>query len=204
MSSSTVKFAALFATLVVAAFTGACGGGGGAISANPAPTPTSGPYSATSLSGTYAFEMSGQDGGGFFARVGSFVANGSGGITSGVLDLSSGIIPGVRTLTISSGTYTIGTNGKGSLSFVDSAGETIQLSIVMTSATDALVTETDGSATASGNFTVQDPTALASFPDEFPRPLCFRCFWLGPQWGSRIDGGPIHGKWIGRLYQRGG
>jgi hypothetical protein len=109
--------------------------------------------------------MSGQDQGGFFARIGSFAANGAGGITGGVLDLSSGIVPGVATVTITSGTYMIGTNGKGTLSLVDSAGETIGLSIVMTSTTAGLITETDGTATASGNFTVQDATTFASVPN---------------------------------------
>jgi hypothetical protein len=175
-----MAYSALFAAIVVAAFTCACGGGGGTISANPAPPPTSGPYSASTLAGTYAFEMSGQDAGGFFARIGSFAANGAGGITGGVQDLSSGIVPGVATLTITSGTYSIGTNGKGTLSLVDSAGETIGLSIVMTSTTAGLITETDGSATASGNFTVQDATTFASVPNNFTGPYVFDVSGLDP------------------------
>lgn len=175
-----MTYSALFAAIVVAAFTCACGGGGGTISANPAPPPTSGPYSASTLAGTYAFEMSGQDQGGFFARVGSFAANGAGGITGGVLDLSSGIVPGVATVTITSGAYMIGTNGKGTLSLVDSAGETIGLSIVMTSTTAGLITETDGSATASGNFTVQDATTFASVPNNLTGPYVFDVSGVDP------------------------
>jgi hypothetical protein len=180
VSRSIMTYTALFAAIVVAAFTCACGGGGGTISANPAPPPTSGPYSASTLAGTYAFEMSGQDQGGFFARIGSFAANGAGGITGGVLDLSSGIVPGVATVTITSGTYSIGTNGKGTLSLVDSAGETIGLSIVMTSTTAGLITETDGSATASGNFTVQDATTFTSVPNNFTGPYVFDVSGLDP------------------------
>jgi hypothetical protein len=124
--------------------------------------------------------MSGQDQGGFFARIGSFAANGAGGITGGVLDLSSGIVPGVATVTITSGTYMIGTNGKGTLSLVDSAGETIGLSIVMTSTTAGLITETDGTATASGNFTVQDATTFASVPNNLTGPYVFDVSGVDP------------------------
>ena len=175
-----MTYAVLFAAVAVAAFTGACGGGGGTITSNPAPPPTAGPYSASSLNGTYAFEMSGQDQGGFFARIGSFAANGAGGITGGALDLSSGIVPGAITLTITSGSYMIGTNGKGTLSLVDSAGETIGLSVVMTSTTAGLITETDGSATASGNFTVQDTTTFATFPTNFSGPDVFDVSGVDP------------------------
>ena len=175
-----MTYAALCAAIVVAGFMCACGGGGGTISANPAPPPTTGPYSASTLAGTYAFEMSGQDSGGFFARIGSFAANGAGGITGGVVDLSSGIVPGVATVTITSGTYMIGTNGKGTLSLVDSAGATIGLSIVMTSTTAGLITETDGTATASGNFTVQDATTFASVPNNFTGPYVFDVSGVDP------------------------
>jgi hypothetical protein len=197
VSRQTITYGALFAAILGACFTCACGGGGNGITANPAPTPTSGPYSATSLSGTYAFEMSGQDGGGFSARVGSFAANGAGGITSGVLDVSSGVIPGVRTLTISSGTYMVGMNGKGTLSFVDSAGETLQLSIVMTSATAGLITETDGIATASGNFTVQDTTTFASFPTNFSGPYVFDVSGLDPNGTAESIVGQFTGNGAG-------
>ena len=133
----------------------ACGGGGGGITSAPAPTPTSGPYSASSLNGTYAFEMSGQDSGGFFARIGSFAANGSGTVTGGVEDISSGTV-GTAILPFSAGAYTIGSNGKGTLTLTDQTG-TIGFSIVMTSTTAGLITQTDGVATASGNFTLQTP-----------------------------------------------
>ena len=180
MSRSIMTYSALFAAIVVAAFTCACGGGNGTITPNPPPPPTAGPYSASSLNGTYAFEMSGQDQGGFFARIGSFAANGAGGITGGVLDLSSGIVPGAITLTITSGSYMIGTNGKGTLSLVDSAGETIGLSIVMSSTTAGLITETDGMATGSGNFTVQDATTFASVPNNLTGPYVFDVSGVDP------------------------
>ncbi|MGC1903139.1 MAG: hypothetical protein WA715_04915 [Candidatus Acidiferrum sp.] len=156
-----MKYMAAAAATILAAMAAACGGGGGV---NPAPPPPSGPYSVATLNGTYSFVMSGQDGGGFFTRIGSFAANGAGAISGGVQDLNSGVVPGSTTLGITGGTYTIGTNGKGTLSLIDSA-ETIQLSIVMTSTTTGLITETDGFATASGNFTVQDVSTFSGFPN---------------------------------------
>jgi len=69
------KYLALVGTAVLGAMAAACGGGGGV---TPPPTPPSGPYSQASLNGTFAFVLSGQDAGGFFTRVGSFTANGSG------------------------------------------------------------------------------------------------------------------------------
>ena len=79
-----MKYMAAAAATILAAMAAACGGGGGV---NPAPPPPSGPYSVATLNGTYSFVMSGQDGGGFFTRIGSFAANGAGAISGGVQDL---------------------------------------------------------------------------------------------------------------------
>jgi hypothetical protein len=147
---------------VFAAMAAACGGGGGV---TPPPTPPSGPYSVSSLNGSYAFVISGQDGGGFFTRAGSFAANGSGAITGGVQDYNSQVAGGNATLAITGGTYTIGTNGKGTVSLIDSA-ETIQFSVVLTSTTAGLHTQTDGSATGSGNVAAQDTSTFAAFPNK--------------------------------------
>jgi hypothetical protein len=198
VSRSIVKYAALFAAMVIAGFACSCGGGGGTITSNPAPTPTSGPYSATSLSGTYAFEMSGVDTSedSFLARVGSFTANGAGGVTGGVQDLSSALTSASVTLAIASGTYSIGPNGKGTLSLVDSA-ETAQFSIVMTSATAGLITETDGIATASGNFTLQDTTTFAAFPTNFSGPYVFDFSGLDPNGAAESIVGQFTGNGAG-------
>jgi hypothetical protein len=149
----------LAGSLTVALVATACGGGGGGISGTPAPAPNSGPYSNASLNGTYALQMSGQDSGGFFARVGSFSANGSGGISSGVEDVNSGAA-GTLVLPFSGGSYSIQSNGKGTLNLVNQTG-TLQFSIVMTSATSAFITQVDGNATASGNLTVQTPSMFS-------------------------------------------
>ena len=152
----------------------ACGGGGGTITPTPAPTPTSGPFSASSLNGTYAFEMTGSDSAGFLHAHWQLRGERFGYDNGGRLnDLNSGLVPGVVTLAISSESYTMRSNGKGTLTLIDSGGETLQFSIVMTSATDGLLTETDGNATGSGNFTVQDTTTFASFPNNISGPYVF-------------------------------
>jgi hypothetical protein len=167
-----MKGIALAVSLSAGLLAAACGGGGNGITANPAPTPPSGPYSNATLNGTYAFEMSGQDGAGAFARIGSFTANGSGGITAGLEDINSGTLNGETMLAFTSGTYTIQSNGKGTLMLTDSTG-TLGFSIVMTSTTNGLITQTDGTATASGNFTTQDTTTFAGLPNNITGPYVF-------------------------------
>jgi hypothetical protein len=124
--------------------------------------------------------MSGQDSGGPFARIGSFTANGAGAISTGAEDINTSAIPGAAAFAITSGAYSLQTNGKGTLSLVDATG-TLGFSIVMTSATSGLITETDGSATASGNFTAQDTTAFANTPTSITGPYVFDFSGLSPQ-----------------------
>jgi hypothetical protein len=198
VSRAIRRYAALCGAAVLSTFACACGGGGGTITSNPAPTPTTGSYSASSLNGTYAFEMSGVDtsADSFLARVGSFTANGAGGVTAGVQDLSSALTGSSVTLAISSGTYTIGTNGKGTVTLVDS-GETAQFSIVMTSASAGLITETDGIATASGNFTLQDTSTFAAVPTNFTGPYVFDFSGLDPNGAAESIVGQFTGNGSG-------
>ena len=84
MNRRLTKYLTTLGAAILATMAASCGGGGG-ITPEP-PSPPSGPYSVASLNGTYAFLMSGQDGGGFFTRAGSFTANGAGAISGGVQD----------------------------------------------------------------------------------------------------------------------
>ena len=104
--------------------------------------------------------MTGTDNGGFFARVGSFVANGSGSITAGVEDVNTGQLLNSVTLAFTAGSYTMQTNGQGTLSLTNQTG-TLQFSIVMTSAKSGFIIEIDGTA-ASGNFTLQDTNTFST------------------------------------------
>src|SRR5262249_20629368 len=75
-----------------------------------------GNFNNSSLSGTYAFAISGTNGGGFFTMAGSFQANGSGNITSGTLDINSPGTVGVLTNLPLTGTYIVHADGRGAAS----------------------------------------------------------------------------------------
>src|SRR5438270_8330572 len=101
-------------SIVLALFAAACGGGGGNNGGPPPPPPK---FSNASLSGQYAFSMSGTElcngQGSFFTRVGTFTADGHGHITNGLEDVN--LCTGIETLQFTAGTYSIGDDGRGSL-----------------------------------------------------------------------------------------
>jgi Putative Ig domain len=72
------------------------------------------------LNGNYAFEFSGFNSGGAVVVAGSFQADGSGNLTSGLEDFNS--IAGTPTNQTFTGTYTVGTNGLGQLIFTSLPG----------------------------------------------------------------------------------
>jgi len=149
---------ALLLALSAAAFAAACSGGGSV----PTPPPPTGGFSAANLKGQYAFSMSGQDGatGSFFARIGSFTADGNGNITAGIEDVNTAL-NGPQTLAFSSSTYSVQADGRGILNLVNETGQ-LSFSITLISPTQGLVAETDLSATASGTFFLQDPTTFTT------------------------------------------
>src|SRR3984957_2547449 len=76
----------------------------------------SGAQNPTLLSGSYAFSFSGNNAGGFIAAAGTFTANGAGLITTGEATYNSLAGPPV-TYTGIMGTYTAGTDGRGTITF---------------------------------------------------------------------------------------
>lgn len=162
-----MKRLALFATTLVALLSAACGGNGG----NGNPPPPVGSFTLASLTGNFAFSMTGEDlNGGFITRVGSFIADGKGNITSAIEDLSDNGVVNNGTnvpVVLSGGTYTMEANGKGTITFPNPAGD-FRLSFTMSSASPAgqgLMIETDRLfATASGTFEQQN---LNSFSQPF-------------------------------------
>jgi hypothetical protein len=151
----------LIAVLIAcaAAFAAACGGGGGS---TPPPPPPNNGFSNSSLSGQYAFEMSGTDlNGGFIARVGSFTANGSGTITAAVEDVNDATSGG-GTVTFSGGSYSIGTDGRGTITLNGgSLGGGLGLNVALTSTSNGYAVQTDGNATSSGSFDLQTASSFA-------------------------------------------
>ena len=149
---------ALIVTLCVAVFTVACGGSGSV----PIPPPPTGGFSNSSLKGLYAFSMSGTDAatGEFFARVGSFSADGNGGISGGIEDVNT---PqnGQQTIPYTASTYSIRADGRGTINLTNDTG-TLSFSIAMLSPSQGIIVQTDPSlvATASGTFILQDPNSF--------------------------------------------
>jgi hypothetical protein len=151
-----MKRLALFLALSAAVFCAACGGGGTVVT----PPPPVGNFSNASLKGQYAFSMRGADGitGSFFARVGSFTADGKGNITGGLEDVNTAV-NGPQTLAFTSSTYTVQADGRGVLNLTNSTG-TLSFSITLLSPTEGLVVQTDLNATASGTFVIQNANSF--------------------------------------------
>ena len=155
----------IFLPVILSAFGGLLGCGGNGVSiTEPTPPPTGG-FSPSNLNGTYVFSSSGSDTNGFaYAIVGTFSANGSGGITSGVLDLndagfpaSNPVISPVANSSITGGSYTLGVDGRGQIKLNNRTpfSSPIILDFVLQDSTHGLVTEFDGNASGSGSLDLQ-------------------------------------------------
>jgi len=159
MKRSAVTLSAVLAAL----FAAACGSGGGT---SIGPPPPNNGFTNSSLQGQYAFSMVGTDASSGsavpFGRTGSFIADGNGHITGGVEDVNLNLAQqGSPRLAFTSGTYTINSDGRGSLSLVNSTG-TITFSISLTSSTSGYIVDlpTDGLSTATGSFIKQNTSVF--------------------------------------------
>jgi hypothetical protein len=162
-----VKRLLLALSTLAALWLSACGG-----SSNPAPPPPAGKFSNASLTGQYAFSLSGVDGstGAYYSEVGSFVADGAGNISGGLADIVdlSGGTPASE-VSFASGTYQIQANGRGQIKILYTGGGVLQMSVALKSPTQGLAIETDLFASASGNFYLQTPAdfTAASFKGNY-------------------------------------
>jgi len=147
-------------SIVLALFAAACGGGGGNNGGPPPPPPK---FTNASLSGQYAFSMSGTElcarQGSLFARIGTFTADGHGNITNGLEDVN--ICTGTDILQFTGGRYSIDADGRGSLSLTNSTGTT-NYSISLVSSAQGTVAQTDATVTASGTFQRQNPGSFSN------------------------------------------
>ncbi len=145
----------LLLALSTLTFLVACGGSGTSIP-NPTPTPT-GSFSTSNLNGTYVFSVSGTDTSNApFAIVGTFTANGSGGITAGALDINTlGVVPAPN-VPVSSSSYTLGVDGRGTITLNAAApiGK-VGLDFVLQDISHGLIIEYDGVASGSGTLDLQ-------------------------------------------------
>ena len=141
-----------------------CGGGSSDPPVNP---PPSGNFSNRNLSGNYAFSVTGtaaDASNDFVTIMGSFTADGNGNITGGVLDQNSTAAKGLILDNITSGTYSVGADGRptgsssnpaGLLTLQTQSSGTFQFDYVLTSSTHGLLTQFETFGSASGSLDLQ-------------------------------------------------
>jgi hypothetical protein len=127
-------------------------------------------FGNASLEGNYVFLATQPDnssGSGFAYRGGEFVADGAGVITSGASDANSaaaGVAPNVAFS--GSNTYTIGPDGRGTITFNDASGAHT-FSFALTSNTRGQLIEFDSAAVTSGFIRQQDQSAIGGVAGTF-------------------------------------
>jgi len=147
--------------LVSLLFCAACGSSNGTVTGFI----PKGNFSNASLNGQYAYQIKGFDfqnsvSGVPYREAGVFTANGSGGITSATDDFAEG---GTVVTTTSTGSYSIGNDGTGSLSFNNGLG-TINLAVTLVSTAKVYLVEGDSVLNAGGLAEKQDTTSIAAAP----------------------------------------
>jgi hypothetical protein len=124
------------------------------------------------LSGSYVFSLHGVGPSGeAFAAVGVFTADGNGNITSGQQDVNDSVFGLQQQAAISSGTYSVGTDGRGQAT--------------LNSASKARIIELSNAELSSGLFEQQVPAALSAL--------------AGPAYVLRMDGSSSNGSVISRV-----
>jgi hypothetical protein len=132
-------------------------------------------YSDQSLKGPFSFAYAGNDKSGFLAAAGSFQADGAGHIVTGVQD-SDSFSTGPSLATPISGVYTVGTDGRGTITLNSGPGQgTINtLQFVLNTNQHGLVTRFDAGFTGSGTLDQQNLDALSNSPSVVTGPYVFR------------------------------
>lgn len=130
-------------------------------------------YSDASLKGPFAFAYSGGAGANFVAVAGSFVADGQGGITSGVEDIENFSTGISAQIPIQNGSYLVGPDGRtrASLNTGGQAGSTLEFALMSTQ--HALMIRFDQNAVAGGTVDQQDLNALTNSNSVISGPYVF-------------------------------
>ena len=160
----------LLLALSMLLFLAACGNGN--TITNPV-APPSGNFGNGNLKGTYVFSASGTDANGYpFAMLGTFTANGNGGITAGAIDINDTEFPNgplANSPINNNSTYSIGPDGRGLVTlgvpgnpFGSPSGANIILDCVLADSTQGLVTAFDTNYSGSGSFDLQASGAAAA------------------------------------------
>jgi hypothetical protein len=121
----------------------------------------SGSQNVSLLNGSYAFEFSGFNSGGAVVAAGSFTADGQGNIKNGVEDFNS--IAGTPVNQAFTGTYTLGADGRGQLTFSSLTGSpTYDFAIDTTGAHGRLIEADSTGVKGSGELELQSVSACTS------------------------------------------
>lgn len=128
--------------------------------------PPSGGFSASNLNGTYVFSSTGLDAssGGVLEIAGTIVANGTGGITGGSIDIvGPDVTPTVPVAQpITNGSYTVSADGRGQIRL-----GLVTLDFVLTSSSHGLITEFDANGSGSGTIDLQSTVTLAQLAGSY-------------------------------------
>jgi hypothetical protein len=136
--------------------------GSATVSGNAIVTITAVQFNNTSLRGNYVFTLSGIDVNGFpFYAVGAVTADGNGNITGGEEDLND-VSSGYVQATSVTGTYSVGSDGRGTLNLNSSIGS-FSYAIAIRALNNAGLNEIDNNViNATGNLEQQTPTGVTA------------------------------------------
>jgi hypothetical protein len=117
-------------------------------------------YSPSSLQGQFAFSMAGSNASGHFFRAGSFLADGAGNLNSVLEDINTA--SSVTTSPISTtGTYTVGADGRGTLQFNDGLTPA-SFDFVLVNGAQLQIIGFDATGTATGQANAQDISTFSA------------------------------------------
>jgi hypothetical protein len=116
-------------------------------------------YTASSLQGQFAFSLSGQIASGAFFRAGSFNADGAGHLIGGLEDINetSGVTPALSFI----GTYSVTSDGRGTLQFLDGHSPTT-FDFVLVNGNQLQIAGFDSTGAASGQAYARDVTTFSN------------------------------------------
>ncbi len=155
-----MKKTSLIVTFALLLICVACGSGNGGVPGGGGVFQPQGSFSKASLSGQYAYELTGTNGNDF-SEAGFFVADGKGNITSGTDDFVQQT--GTSLSNAIAGTYTVGNDGTGFID-VTIGGQQFEFSITIVNSSKVYMTESDGSANGSGVAEAQSAATMSTAP----------------------------------------
>ncbi len=176
----------------------------------PSPTPVSPTYSNASLSGTYVFRLHAEGRSNItpytYSMIGTLTSDGSGTITSGQFDLNNGATASPQTPEQLTGSYTIGTDGRGqvtlnvaSANLPNKSSGSLVLSLVLESSARGRVVEVAQNETASGVLQKQAAAPSLAMISGAYATSGFALMYSFPS----IPSGPARGIWLGQVTANG-